>query len=179
MTGHKSAHRRYARKRFWEEHDRETYRCPHCERPERLTDGFEVHHKNGNAFDNRLENLVALCRFCHCISEERSPGASAAKKARAELWHRASNAHLDVFFFFYESNKINVGADGPPEPVKLLWEVYHTRGGPLNTMCKKPEFGSACTRLAERHPSLQIRYQEPGGKAFETGEIAGLRIFPS
>ena len=50
--------------------ERDKYRCRRCARPGRL----EVHHQNGRPDDNRLENLVTLCRSCH-IEAHRPPVA--------------------------------------------------------------------------------------------------------
>jgi hypothetical protein len=57
-----NAARRTARDLFWDVHDPITYKCPICG-----FDGtyFEVHHRNGDALDNRLINLVAVCHQCH------------------------------------------------------------------------------------------------------------------
>ncbi|HCW05920.1 MAG TPA: hypothetical protein DGG95_00985 [Cytophagales bacterium] len=30
---------------------------------------LELHHKNGNRYDNRLENLMLLCPNCHTLTE--------------------------------------------------------------------------------------------------------------
>ena len=50
-----------ARERFWSEYDRESYRCPVCG-----SDGpFEVHHRDGDAFNNHFINLLAVCESCH------------------------------------------------------------------------------------------------------------------
>jgi len=70
----KQSSRRIARKRFWEEHDRETYRCPDCDRGDVFVEGdFEVHHINGEPYDNRKENLIGLCPTCHCLREDKKP----------------------------------------------------------------------------------------------------------
>lgn len=70
----KDSHRRLAREVFWEEYDRENYKCPDCGRTETdLETGFEVHHKGGHAMDNRPENLIALCRPCHNLREGKKP----------------------------------------------------------------------------------------------------------
>lgn len=39
---------------------------------------FELHHKNGNHFDNSLDNLQILCPNCHSIQEGNS-GANIGK----------------------------------------------------------------------------------------------------
>jgi 5-methylcytosine-specific restriction endonuclease McrA len=54
--------RREARKRYWSAHDRDSYQCPGCGAGDVL---IEVHHRNGDPFDNRLKNLVGLCHECH------------------------------------------------------------------------------------------------------------------
>lgn len=40
---------------------RTSQRCERCRA--RLSE--EVHHRNGNAYDNRPSNLLALCKSCH------------------------------------------------------------------------------------------------------------------
>lgn len=53
--------RHEAREKYWEVHDREAYACPDCG-----SDGpLEVHHLDGNPFNNDMENLLALCYTCH------------------------------------------------------------------------------------------------------------------
>jgi len=76
----KDRHRKLARERFWGEHDREKYSCPDCGRQEKQTTGFEIHHQSGNAHDNTLGNLVGLCRYCHCVREDRKPPKEAIEK---------------------------------------------------------------------------------------------------
>jgi hypothetical protein len=39
---------------------------------------LELHHKNGNHFDNSLENLIILCPNCHSI-QEGNAGANIGK----------------------------------------------------------------------------------------------------
>jgi len=41
--------------------ERDGYRCQRCDAPYPL----EVHHKNGDPDDNRLENLETVCVPCH------------------------------------------------------------------------------------------------------------------
>lgn len=48
--------------------------CERCKRTE--WEGFEIplelHHKNGNHYDNRLENLEILCPNCHALTDNYS-----------------------------------------------------------------------------------------------------------
>jgi len=82
----KNKSRKIARERYWNEHDKETYQCPDCGREEdEIQRGFEVHHDSGDAFDNSVDNLVALCNFCHCIREGRKPPIDAIEKVQNDL----------------------------------------------------------------------------------------------
>jgi predicted restriction endonuclease len=38
------------------------YRCRACGRADVA---LEVHHRNGNPLDNRIQNTIPLCRDCH------------------------------------------------------------------------------------------------------------------
>lgn len=80
MTTHESTSRRLsnrsrkiARERFWDEHDKASYSCPDCGRQQAEGVDIEVHHKQGEVMDNRLESLVGLCRVCHALRENRKP----------------------------------------------------------------------------------------------------------
>jgi hypothetical protein len=74
MTDYTSRSRRLARESYWQAHARDSYECPDCGRSESELQGtFEVHHKNGEPLDNRLENRGALCRICHMLREDKSP----------------------------------------------------------------------------------------------------------
>lgn len=39
----------------------------HCNICNKVTSDFEVHHINGVNTDNRLENLMAVCKDCHIL----------------------------------------------------------------------------------------------------------------
>jgi 5-methylcytosine-specific restriction endonuclease McrA len=81
----KSQSRSIARERFWSEYDKLHYICPGCHRGIGLTSGFEVHHIDGNAHNNRMDNLVALCSFCHNLHEDRKPSMSDIQDVKREL----------------------------------------------------------------------------------------------
>lgn len=87
----KQRSRQLAQKRFWEVHDPDGYTCPDCGRSigEIYTDSFEVHHEDGDAFNNSLDNLVGLCSVCHNLREGKRPGAAAVKVFRKEMREKA------------------------------------------------------------------------------------------
>jgi len=75
--------RKLARERFWEAHDKRSYTCPDCGRGrEQIVGEFQVHHKSGNPHDNRLDQLVALCGFCHRLREDKKPSIERIKRYR-------------------------------------------------------------------------------------------------
>lgn len=47
------------------------YKCERCGNTHWLGDiiPLELHHKNGNRFDNNLDNLELLCPNCHAFTE--------------------------------------------------------------------------------------------------------------
>lgn len=53
--------RQMARQVYWGEHDKNSHACCDCGTSVPL----EVHHIDGNPFNNELNNLVALCHSCH------------------------------------------------------------------------------------------------------------------
>jgi len=81
-----STNREQARRTYWNEHDRESYRCADCQRSRRQIRGrFEVHHKDGNPSNNDLSNLVGLCRLCHNLREEKKPSLNEIKQFRDQF----------------------------------------------------------------------------------------------
>lgn len=73
------------RERFWERHDRRSYECPSCGCD---YDGagreWEVHHKDGDALNGHIFNLVALCHSCH-----RHAHSAVATMLDIEEWKQA------------------------------------------------------------------------------------------
>lgn len=59
--------RRRHRRRFWTSipEDEDDYECPSCGRGRDVVTRWEIHHRNGDYFDGRLLNLVAVCHSCH------------------------------------------------------------------------------------------------------------------
>lgn len=92
MSRMKDRHRKLARERFWSDHDKESYRCPGCHRQN--TD-FEIHHIDGNAHNNKIENLKALCRFCHCLEEGRKPPLDDIEHIREQLRIQLKQTPID------------------------------------------------------------------------------------
>ena len=47
------------------------HQCENCNLTEWLNNPIplELHHKNGNSYDNSLENLMLLCPNCHALTE--------------------------------------------------------------------------------------------------------------
>lgn len=85
MSQFKDRSRKIARELYWEENDRETYQCPDCDRTEdEILGKFEVHHKNGEAMDNRPENHVGLCRLCHNLREDKKPSKKRIRHLRSQ-----------------------------------------------------------------------------------------------
>lgn len=62
------AARKEARETFWGQYDKSKYSCPGCGY---AGDHLEVHHIDGNPFNNSLENLVGLCHSCHARRHRR------------------------------------------------------------------------------------------------------------
>lgn len=51
--------------KYWQENDREDFVCPECGQTADEVEEIHVHHRNGMHYDNRMENLVAVCAQCH------------------------------------------------------------------------------------------------------------------
>jgi len=51
-----------ARKLFWSEHDKDSYKCAVCSRSDVRID---VHHRDGDPFNNHMVNLIGVCHRCH------------------------------------------------------------------------------------------------------------------
>lgn len=75
--------RRLARERYWQQHSKAEYECPDCGRgQEQVVDEFQVHHKSGDPHDNRIEQLVGLCGFCHRLREDKKPSLKRIEQFR-------------------------------------------------------------------------------------------------
>jgi hypothetical protein len=57
----KSESRSHAREIFYRIHDEDEVRCADCRGDKKL----DVHHADGDAYNNDWKNLVGLCRECH------------------------------------------------------------------------------------------------------------------
>lgn len=81
--------RQISRKYFWDFYDPEEYVCPDCGRGvSEIEGGFQIHHKDGNPYDWHWENLIALCRLCHMLREDKKPNLASIRRLRDELGER-------------------------------------------------------------------------------------------
>ena len=82
--------RKVARENFWPEHDIESYQCPDCGCGVETAETFEVHHIDGDPFNNSISNLVALCHWCHRIRHRTKATEARHLEMRQELNEIAS-----------------------------------------------------------------------------------------
>ena len=71
-----------ARKRFWRQHDRESYCCPICGYD---GEALEVHHRDGDPLNNHLVNLIAICNRCHRAEHRRRATNKGISEWKASL----------------------------------------------------------------------------------------------
>lgn len=57
---------RYA-DRYWNEHDRDDYVCPDCDRHADEVDELQVHHIDRDRSNTDMDNFVGLCHVCHWV----------------------------------------------------------------------------------------------------------------
>ena len=82
----KSTTRQRARRRYWDGRNKHQYECPDCgRRLSQLRTGFEVHHKDGDPDNNDPDNLVALCRACHNLREQKKPSLNEIELLRDQV----------------------------------------------------------------------------------------------
>jgi DNA-directed RNA polymerase subunit RPC12/RpoP len=83
MSQYKNRSRSIARDRFWSDKRKSEYSCPDCGRGRSKIQGpFEVHHKDGDAYNNSMENLVGLCPLCHKLRENKKPSTKEVERLR-------------------------------------------------------------------------------------------------
>ena len=101
-----------ARSIFWDDRSQEQYNCDDCGRGiDEIHGKFEVHHKDGNPYNNDPENLVGLCKACHAIREDRKPAAASIEK---------------ILNQFQSENTETAGSDQPL--MKFVREIVDTFG---------------------------------------------------
>jgi len=66
-----------ARERFWSEYDRSDYECPSCGSDDAP---IEVHHRDGDPFNNHLVNLIGVCHNCHQQEHKRRATVAAVSE---------------------------------------------------------------------------------------------------
>lgn len=152
----KDRSRRIARERYWREHDRDSYQCPDCGRTEEEThNGFEVHHEGGDPYDNRFENLVALCHVCHCLREDRKPPIEAIRAIRNDVEkNRRGEVPSEVREFIENCIGQNPKRDNWVNPFGLYWSEFEK---------KYPKSEASCTDLAtglEELAEADVVYEE-------------------
>lgn len=93
-----------ARNIFWDSHDKESYCCADCQRRlEQISGTFEVHHIDGNPYNNDPENLVGLCKACHAIREDRKPGTDSIRRILEQFSNGGGQNQQDQTAFLIAS----------------------------------------------------------------------------
>lgn len=69
-----------SRSLYWETYDRESAECVVCGR---RNVPLEVHHRDGDPFNNHLINLVAVCHPCH-----KAEHARRCRRKRVSEWKK-------------------------------------------------------------------------------------------
>lgn len=128
MSKYKNRSRKLARDSYWEKHDRRTYQCPDCGRTEdELSQGFEVHHKNGEPLDNRPENQVALCRLCHNLREGKKPSIEQIRQVRDSAFsNQVSSPVYPLEVFCFVEDRAKEPSDPPYADVAGVWWDFFT-----------------------------------------------------
>ena len=115
-------------------------KCERCGLTEWLGEEIplELHHKNGNHYDNRLENLQILCPNCHTFTENYCGKKNLYKESngqnkilKSNRWEQIKNSNIDFSKFGWVSK------------LSKLWNI------PVNSAGKYvkknfPEFYKTC-----------------------------------
>jgi len=158
----KDRHRRLARERFWAEHDKSEYECPDCSRSESEVGGFEVHHKDGDAHNNSISNLIGLCIYCHCLREDRKPPIEAIERMRESSGSTDSLGEIDPRVVEFVRDQTEQPPHDPyVEPLSMLFtEFERTYSTEVDY-----EIAKALEKALE-----EIRGADVGAYVFEEGE---------
>jgi ribosomal protein L32 len=85
LTTHSTVPTYHLKLRLWRDGLKPLY-CEECGWAKRAPDGrlpLELHHVNGDTFDNRLENLLVLCPNCHSLKSNHRGLSKGKYKAQA------------------------------------------------------------------------------------------------
>lgn len=84
------------------------YKCERCGNSEWLGGKIplELHHKNGNSFDNNLDNLEILCPNCHALTDNFKGKNRKNKKSKQESKYKKelNDLHERRLLLLYNSN---------------------------------------------------------------------------
>ncbi|AFH21991.1 putative HNH endonuclease [environmental Halophage eHP-14] len=112
MTRYDDRSRKLARERYWDKHDKETYKCPDCGRGQgEIVGEFQVHHKSRNPHDNRLERLIGLCGYCHRLREGKKPSLQRLRKLRDNN-SKIADAHIHEFVQSFIDERLCLCSEG-------------------------------------------------------------------